>query len=690
MTAPVFGLHDRSVAREHVTAHIYAAIEHVITQVASGFGSTEAACKQFPFLSGYQRELAEGGAAGRWQATIAAIEAGHGDHLPLRALRAAAGLDHSDLLLFATIGLVEEDARFGLLCEVVQGVAGQARPTLGLLTAWFRSDGGAPGDARVRLARLVDLGLVQVVNPDAARTAWAVQVVPVVWDALRGTAGTATWVRHTAAAELAAIDDLVLTPALAVVAGRLPALLAAGQAGALVLRGPRGSGRRTLAGAVAAKLGRGLVVAEGLKADDPRWRALGALSTALHALPVALLEPGHGETVEVPRLPAADLPVVLVLPPQGGLSGAGAERALTVVVGAPGPQERAIHWRASGVVGALADDLAARLRMTGGAIRRSGVGARAYAVLAGRDAVSAADVQQARRALGRQALDALATWLPPAGDWDLLAVDDATRHELRLLEERCRRRESLAGGLGRAFAGLNAGVRALFSGPSGTGKTLAARLLAAALDQDCWRVDLAAVVNKYIGETEKNLNQVFSRAEELDVILLLDEGDALLTARTNVQSANDRYANLETNYLLQRLEGYQGVVVITSNAADRIDAAFQRRMDATVDFRPPGAAERLRILALHLPAGHTVPGSVLGELAGRCALTGGQMRNACLHAALLARGLPPAGEHLLAAVAREYRKAGASPPFALASAATVNGSASGGPTTRAHEHGAGR
>src|SRR5207302_3530655 len=142
---------------------------------------------------------------------------------------------------------------------------------------------------------------------------------------------------------------------------------------------------------------------------------------------------------------------------------------------------------------------------------------------------------------------------------------------------------------------------ALFSGPSGTGKTLAARLLAAALQMDLYRLDLSAVVNKYIGETEKNLNQLFARAEELDVILLLDEGDALLTQRTSVQTSNDRYANLETNFLLQRLESFEGILIVTTNAGQRIDTAFQRRMDVVIPFQAPDVAERWSIWRLHLP-----------------------------------------------------------------------------------------
>jgi SpoVK/Ycf46/Vps4 family AAA+-type ATPase len=182
---------------------------------------------------------------------------------------------------------------------------------------------------------------------------------------------------------------------------------------------------------------------------------------------------------------------------------------------------------------------------------------------------------------------------------------------------------------------------------------------------DVYRVDLAAVVNKYIGETERNLNQVFSRAEELDIVLLLDEGDALMTNRTDVRNANDRYANLETNYLLQRLETYEGIVVITTNAGSRIDSAFLRRIDVTIDFVPPGAPERWLIWQSHLPPSHTASPALLEEVASRCALTGGQIRNAALHAALLAlgNGSQVSDTEVEAAVQREYSKAGATCPL---------------------------
>ncbi|HWS56482.1 MAG TPA: ATP-binding protein, partial [Pyrinomonadaceae bacterium] len=307
-----------------------------------------------------------------------------------------------------------------------------------------------------------------------------------------------------------------------------------------------------------------------------------------------------------------------------------------------------------------------RLRLTSGNILRAAGLAAARASLEGRDDITREDVRQAARALNRQALDTLATRVHVEGDWGHLAAGPETLRELRALESRCRHRERLRESVGESFGRqLNCGVRALFGGPSGTGKTLAARLLAASLDMDLYRLDLSSVVNKYIGETEKSLNQLFARAEELDVILLLDEGDALLTQRTSVQSSNDRYANLETNFLLQRLETYEGVIVVTTNAAERIDTAFQRRMDVVIDFRPPEPSERWLIWQLHLPREHAVSREALEEVAHRCALTGGQIRNAVLHASLLAldAGEPVADAHLAAAVQREYRKAGAVCPL---------------------------
>ncbi len=661
----------------HFKLYFYAAVLHLINQVVRICGSQTDALEQFPFLASYNNELAGHGLEGLsydqaliwWEAALREWEAGVAGHLPLRALRAAAGLEHADLTLLVGVGLVEEDTSFGALVEMMQSMPGQHRPTVGLLNAWWSpADGHTAVQASIR--HLHDLGLLEIVNPDAPRVEWALQVPRLLWDALTGMqhAQVAPWARYRPPAELIVLDDLIVPDPIRQRLELLPALLAAGEAQALVVRGPHHNGRRTLLGAVARALGRGVLEIDGLsQPDDLRWRLVGPLATVLGALPVIGAEPGSGEMLALPQLNGYAGPLGVVAGRQGGLSGPQLERAVALTLELPDAGARREHWQAA--LGACSardlDALEGRFRMTGGNIRRAARLAQSYAALAGHSTITPDDVQQAGRALNRQALDTLAAHVPVSGDWSLMAVCAETQRELRNLEIRCRHRERLHTAVGPALSQLNAGVRALFSGPSGTGKTLAARLLAAALQMDLYRLDLSAVVNKYIGETEKNLNRIFAHAEELDIILLLDEGDALLTQRTSVHSSNDRYANLETNYLLQRIEAFEGILLITTNASDRIDSAFQRRLDLVIDFRPPDADERRAIWQLHLPANHLVDPAFLREVAGRCTLTGGQIRNAALHASVLA--LDDCGlvlpEHIEAAVQREYRKLGAICPL---------------------------
>jgi SpoVK/Ycf46/Vps4 family AAA+-type ATPase len=322
--------------------------------------------------------------------------------------------------------------------------------------------------------------------------------------------------------------------------------------------------------------------------------------------------------------------------------------------------QRALNGQAPADLASIAADLCLPGRYIGQCARL----AIDYAAVDRSARVSYANVRQAARAINRQVLDTLAARIDGPVSWSHLVVRDATLRELEVLEGRCRHRERLASTFaGSIPGGMNRGVRALFEGPSGTGKTLAARVLANELSLDLYRVDLAAVVNKYIGETEKNLSKVLGRAEDLNVILLLDEGDALMSRRTDVKSSNDRYANLETNYLLQRLESYTGIVIVTTNASQSIDPAFRRRMDSVVKFHLPDTTERWHLWQAHLPPGHEVGSTAIEEVAVRYPLTGGQIRNISIRAAQLALGkspLPLRAEDLQSAIQAEHRKAGAS------------------------------
>ncbi|MFT3858293.1 MAG: ATP-binding protein [Aquabacterium sp.] len=209
------------------------------------------------------------------------------------------------------------------------------------------------------------------------------------------------------------------------------------------------------------------------------------------------------------------------------------------------------------------------------------------------------------------------------------------------------------------------GVRMLFYGRPGTGKTLAAEVMARALGVDLLVVDLASLVSKWIGETEKNLAAVFDVAERSRALLLFDEADALFGKRTETHDAQDRYANLETAYLLQRLERYEGVAVLTTNLRSQMDNAFSRRFEFIVEFPEPDAAVRTALWRLHLPAQAPLAGDVnLPELADWYPLSGAQIKNAALAAAFLAAsaGQPIAQRHFLWAIEREFDKAGKAHP----------------------------
>jgi hypothetical protein len=637
----------------HFRLHVYGALLRLRARLplpddSNGLG----------FLCGYYDELAIAGFAvpdpeehARWATLVRDWEQATDGHLPLRAVRETARLGPLATDLLVTAGLVDEDARFGGLFEAMNGLGAEPRPTLGLLATWTDDDA-----ARDALHDLLDCGLLETPDPALPRSRWPLEVPSPLWDALRGRGrGLAPWGRHTSVGELPAIDQLILPAELRTAVARARELLSSSDPRPLLVRGPRASGRRTIVGAIARSLGRGL-----LELRDAEAAAVlgGLLATALHALPLLELRPGAGEAVELPPLTGFAGPRAAIAPRRGAVRAA---RALTLEVEIPNPDTRAAHWEAAVGPGELARTLATSVRATSGMIRRLGDLAGAEAALAGRHRPSAEDVRRAQRTLEVDALETLATRVPVGGDWHEIAVGTETAHELALLESRCRNRERLAGVVSGALAAqLTPGVRALFSGPSGTGKTLAVRLLASVLGKELYSLDLASVVNKYLGETEKNLDAVFSRAEELDVVLLLDEGDALMTRRTEVSTSNDRYANLETNFLLARLESYEGILVVTTNAGERIDPAFRRRLDLVVDFCAPDATERIAIWEIHLPESHEVPAPLLDELAVRCPLTGGQIRNAVLHASLLAldAGEQVCSDHVVAAVRREYRKVG--------------------------------
>jgi hypothetical protein len=240
------------------------------------------------------------------------------------------------------------------------------------------------------------------------------------------------------------------------------------------------------------------------------------------------------------------------------------------------------------------------------------------------------------RIYARPRLETMAERIVPSSSWDDLVLPETQIPTLRQLASQSRHRMTVYetwGFAAKSRRGL--GISALFSGPSGTGKTLAAEVLANDLKLDLYRIDLSAVVSKYIGETEKNLKQIFDAAETGGVLLLFDEADALFGKRAEVKDSHDRYANIEVGYLLQRMESFQGLAILTTNFKSSLDKAFQRRLRFSVDFPFPDAAQReaiwMRAFPIQTPTADLEP-SRLATLN----MTGGNIRNIALNAAFLA------------------------------------------------------
>jgi SpoVK/Ycf46/Vps4 family AAA+-type ATPase len=256
----------------------------------------------------------------------------------------------------------------------------------------------------------------------------------------------------------------------------------------------------------------------------------------------------------------------------------------------------------------------------------------------------------------------LAARLDAAYRWEDLVVPERQRVLLKSISAYLRHRDRVLSDWGyERTVARTQGLKVLFAGESGTGKTMGAQVLGAELGLDLFRVDLATVVSKYIGETEKNLERIFSAADGSNAILFFDEADALFGKRSEVSDSHDRYANIEVAYLLQRMEAYPGAVILATNYKRNIDDAFIRRLDFVVDFPVPEAEDRRRIWSLVIPSAAPLGDDVdLDFLATQFKLSGGAIRNCSLAAAFQAADEDTAIQmrHLVRAVAQEYAKQG--------------------------------
>jgi hypothetical protein len=576
----------------------------------------------------------------------------------LAALAEAWRLSTGEMLAVALACAAETDPMVGRVLAWLQAPVGGARPTIGLIAMVAERLGDASAFAALAGGMAHASGLIQFDGNSRALPETAVMVpLPVVF-ALADAASRLT----PPGVRVGMVDAPALPPSLRAAAATRARALAPG--GALVVRSGHPQEARALAMAIATSQGARAAFLDG---DPPAGFA--PWLTLTGCLPVLCAEIAPGERRRLPELTGWRDAWLIAAGPDGSFERDG-ETLPSWRVPVPCAEERVALWHAATDEVELARTLGAAHRHPAGRISELARAGRFQSRLGGSERLTAADVALAARSGASGDLGTLAELLPEPIPDDALVLPPTTRREIEALAARCISRDALADSLGPAArARYRPGVRALLVGPSGTGKTLAVAWLATRLALPLYRVDLASVTSKYIGETEKNLAQLFARAEHAEGVLLFDEADSLFGKRTDVKEANDRFANAQTNYLLQRIESFEGIAILTSNSRARFDSAFTRRLDAVIEFPPPGPEERRALWLAHLGSAHTLGTAALNRYAANCELAGGHIRNAVLAAAVAARAHARliSEADLAAALTAEYRKLGKALPTALMS-----------------------
>jgi len=580
--------------------------------------------------------------------------------LPFFKLAQVLELNDVELLTIALVLAVETNVMAGRAIALVQAPVGGSRPTLGLLSSSLASLTGSAADSMnaILTGAANKSGLITLLNEGAPLAERALSIPVPICLALNGH--DSDW--PAVQIGMGPLPDIPLSTSILKQAKAEAASL---KSDVLVLRTASVSEGRSVACAIAKALNRraAYIRDAAMAPGFAPWLLMNGL------IPVFSFDLSPGEKKSIPSLPYYRGPALALCGPDGIVEFRD-ETPRSWVLPVPSVQERRRLWQNALGPSSLADEAANHHRHGCGRIAHLGRLAHRQALLRGSVTPEHRDLAEASWTGEGAGLEAYAQPLRDRITDDALVMPPLLRQELDQLFLRCRSRDGLVDGLGAStVARYRPGVRALFLGPSGTGKTLAAGWLATRLGLPLYRVDLASITSKYIGETEKNLAQMLARAEHAEVVLLFDEADSLFAKRTEVREANDRFANAQTNYLLQRIETFDGITILTSNSRARFDNAFARRLDLIVEFPIPGPEQRRALWQSHLGTKHSLTQRELNQVAALADLCGGNIRNAVLAAAVPAltesRNINYAD--VVEALAAEYRKLGRQMPVELMS-----------------------
>ena len=596
--------------------------------------------------------------------------------LPIKRLAHEFGLSPFEIQTLLLALAVELDSTFDLLLAECQADARAKLPTVALALRLFCASADEWVQARSSFAAsgpLLRFSLLHVESPDA-------RLLPAAFHLDQRIVNTLLGVDEPPAALMPYIRFVAVPPGDQLIrldlAAQLSAIIRRGLSAGewpprliVNLIGARGAGKRTLAALACAELelpilaaNAGDLVREQLAASFLREAILQHAAAYLDCCDLA-----EEARPLLDRACADGARLIFIGTPARAAWIEHSPHTLLIPFDVPAlnGHERKRLWqlKLGAALDGQADALAVRFPFTPGDIGRIAEAARTRALVRAPDdpQLRMSDVWHVTRTHPQHRLSDLARRIVPQYTWDDIVLPDATSQQLIELQQQVAQQTKVyeAWGFGRKMP-RGRGISALFSGSSGTGKTMAAEVMAGVLELELYRIDLSSVVSKYIGETEKNLARVFDEAERSGVILFFDEADALFGKRSEVKDAHDRYANIEINYLLQRMEDYQGLAILATNMRQALDDAFLRRLRFLIEFPFPDLTLRAAIWRKSFPAEAPLHEVDFEFLAGRFKIAGGNIRNIALNGAFLAASedVPVGMPHLIRATKREFDKIG--------------------------------